>query len=104
MAPLRMTPLARPEMRRVDEANRSFQDRLVRLVQQVVGSSVAIPDPFPVHRQLSDLGVSSLKMVNLMLAIEMEFDIAIPQEDITPENFHSLSTMEALVARTCAPR
>ena len=29
-------------------------------------------------------------MVNLMLAVELEFDIAIPQADITPENFQSL--------------
>ena len=40
-------------------------------------------------QQLSDLGISSLKMVNLMLAVELEFDIAIAQSDITPENFHS---------------
>jgi acyl carrier protein len=39
-------------------------------------------------------------MVNLMLAVEVEFDIAIPQNDITPENFHSLGTIEALVSRT----
>ena len=29
-------------------------------------------------------------MVNLMLAVEVEFDIAIPQSEITPENFESL--------------
>ena len=32
-------------------------------------------------------------MVNLMLAVELEFDIAIAQADITPENFHSLSSI-----------
>jgi acyl carrier protein len=43
-------------------------------------------------------------MVNLMLAVEIEFDIAIPQSDITPENFHSLASIEALVSRTLALR
>ena len=41
-------------------------------------------------------------MVNLMLAVEVEFDITIPQGDITPENFHSLATIDALVSRTLA--
>ncbi len=61
-----------------------------------------IPEPFPVDRQLSELGLSSLKMVNLMLSVEMEFDIMIPQADITPENFHNLASIAALVERTLA--
>jgi acyl carrier protein len=39
-------------------------------------------------------------MVNLMLAVELEFDIAIPQSDITPENFQSCASIEALVEKT----
>jgi acyl carrier protein len=78
--------------------------RLVAVVKVVLGSGSAPADPFPVDAQLSDLGVSSLKMVNLMLAVELEFDIAIAQSDITPENFHSLSSIEALVSRTLGQR
>ncbi len=78
--------------------------QLVALVKQLLGPNAATPDPFPVGQQLSDLGVSSLKMVNLMLAVELEFDIAIPQSDITPENFHSVAAIEALVVRTLAQR
>ena len=79
-------------------------EQLVALVKHLLGPSAAIPEPFPVNQQLSDLGVSSLKMVNLMLAVELEFDIAIPQSDITPENFHSVAAIEALVVRTLAQR
>jgi len=43
-------------------------------------------------------------MVNLMLAVELEFDIAIPQSDITPENFHSVATIQTLVVRTLSQR
>ena len=78
--------------------------RLVALVKQTLGADSALPQPFPVDRQLSDLGVSSLKMVNLMLAVELEFDIAIPQSDITPENFHSVATIQAMVVRTLSLR
>jgi acyl carrier protein len=74
-------------------------NRLIALVKQVSGSATAFPSPFPVDTQLSDLGVTSLKMVNLMLAVEVEFDIAIPQSDITPENFRSLGSIQSLVQR-----
>jgi acyl carrier protein len=79
-------------------------EQLVALVKQTLGSQATFPHPFPVEQQLSELGVSSLKMVNLMLAVELEFDIAIPQSDITPENFHSVAAIEALVVRTLSQR
>lgn len=85
----------------MDPQNKAgVRGRLVTLVKHLMGSGIAIPDPFPVDAVLSDLGISSLKMVNLMLAVEVEFDIAIPQADITPENFHSLASIEMLVTRT----
>jgi len=80
--------------------NDSLQSRLIGLVKQLLDPGAVIPDPFPVSQQLSELGLSSLKMVNLMLSVEMEFDIMIPQAEITPENFHSLESIERLVERT----
>ncbi len=79
-------------------------DRLIALVKQVSGSAAVFPSPFPVETQLSDLGVTSLKMVNLMLAVEVEFDLAIPQSDITPENFQSLGSIQALVQKMLSLR
>jgi acyl carrier protein len=79
-------------------------NRLISLVKQVSGSAAVFPSPFPVATQLSDLGVTSLKMVNLMLAVEVEFDIAIPQSDITPENFQSLASIESLVQKMLSLR
>ena len=80
------------------------RDRLITLVKQVSGSAAVFPSPFPVDTQLSDLGVTSLKMVNLMLAVEVEFDIAIPQSDITPENFQSLGSIQSLVQKMLSMR
>jgi len=79
-------------------------EQLVALVKQTLGANAVLPHPFPVDQQLSDLGISSLKMVNLMLAVELEFDIAIPQSDITPENFHSVAAIQSLVVRTLSQR
>lgn len=86
------------------KAVEGVRNQLVALVKQTLGSGSAVPHPFPVGRQLSDLGISSLKMVNLMLAVELEFDIAIPQSDITPENFHSVAAIQALVLRMLSLR
>jgi acyl carrier protein len=37
-----------------------------------------------------------------MLAVEVEFAITIPQADITPENFASIASVEALVLKLTA--
>ena len=91
-------------MYRVDLQKEDVSDRLISLVKSVLGAGGVVPNPFPLEAQLSDLGVSSLKMVNLMLAVEVEFDIAIAQTDITPENFHSVQSIQSLVERTLALR
>ena len=36
-------------------------------------------------------------MVNLMLAVEAEFDVKIPDRDMTPANFRTVARIEALV-------
>jgi acyl carrier protein len=86
------------------QVKEGVSERLISLVKAVLGAGGVVPSPFPLDAQLSDLGISSLKMVNLMLAVEVEFDIAIAQADITPENFHSLQSIEALVTRTVGQR
>lgn len=49
---------------------------------------------------LREAGLTSLDMVNLMLAIEAEFDIEIPQSAMTPDNFDTVGAIERLVAVT----
>ncbi len=46
---------------------------------------------------LVDVGLTSMDMVNLMLGVEAEFDFTIPQDEITPENFQSIKTLERMV-------
>jgi acyl carrier protein len=37
-------------------------------------------------------------MVSLVLSVEAEFGIKIPEREITPTNFRSIATIETLVA------
>lgn len=55
--------------------------------------------PLDVTQPLSKAGLTSLDMVNLMLAVEVEFDLEIPQGQMTPENFSSIGAIERLVGR-----
>ena len=51
-----------------------------------------------VDQNLSDAGLTSLDMVNLMLAIEDAFGIEIPQKRMTPANFRTIAAIEQLVS------
>jgi len=74
------------------------RERLIGLVRQILGQPTK-PLLLKIDARLSDLGMSSIKMVSLMLAVEAEFDVTIPQSEITPENFDSIGAIEALVLR-----
>jgi acyl carrier protein len=81
-----------------NESDRTPRERLIDQIRQILGQPAA-SRPLPIDARLSELGMSSIKMVNLMLAIEIEFNITIPQIDITPENFESIGSIEELVRR-----
>jgi acyl carrier protein len=74
------------------------RERLLRIVGDILGKSDSVAQ-LPVEGRLSELGMTSLKMVNLMLAVEVEFELTIPQSDITPDNFRSVGSVEALLMR-----
>lgn len=74
----------------------TIRERLISLIRKILGPQAAAK-PLPIDARLADLGMSSLKMVNLMLEMEVQFDVAIPQADITPDNFASISSVEALI-------
>jgi acyl carrier protein len=78
------------------------QGRLVALVKSILKQN-AITADFEPATLLVDVGLTSMDMVNLMLAVEAEFDFTIPQSDITPENFQSVATLNRLVVSQLAP-
>jgi len=81
----------------------AMRNRLLGLVERVLDRPGAGPT-LPPDASLSELGVSSLKMVSLMLSVEAEFNLGIPQNEITPENFRSINSIEGLVRRLIAAK
>ena len=82
-------------MGRRAQANR--QARIFGLVTGLM-SNPALAARLKSDQPLYDVGLSSLDMVNLMLAVEAEFDVEVPQKEMAPENFRSVAAIERLIA------
>jgi acyl carrier protein len=71
-------------------------DDVAQLVRRILEersiNAVIAPDS-----DLRDVGLSSLDMVALVLSVEAEFNVTIPETQITPANFRSISSINALV-------
>jgi acyl carrier protein len=76
--------------------NTSVQDRVLFVVRSVLKQNSIIADVHPESR-LVDMGLDSMDMVALMLKVEAEFDLTLPQPEITPENFQSVKTLELMI-------
>jgi acyl carrier protein len=79
------------------QAVNDVQSRLLALVRSILDQNAIAANLQPATL-LVDVGLTSMDMVNLMLAVEAEFDFTIPQSEITPENFQSVETLKRLVA------
>ena len=82
--------------------NANVGDRVLTLVRAILEQNSIVADVRPDSR-LVDVGLTSMDMVNLMLSVEAEFDFTIPQDQITPENFQSVKTLEAMIAGQLQP-
>jgi acyl carrier protein len=80
----------------LDRRMKSPTERISGLVNLLLAErSLQLP-AFP-DDDLRSLGLGSLDMVNLVLAVESEFDVSIPDADITPARFRSIATIATLV-------
>jgi acyl carrier protein len=82
-----------------EEPSRAIEARLRNLVFEILLQSARKAAAFTRDDTLAEIGLGSMDMISLMLAVESEFQIEIPQEEITPEAFRSVATIEALVVR-----
>ena len=78
-------------------AGHSPRDRVIGLVRDILERRSAARD-FAVDDDLREVGLTSLDLVNLMLAVEAEFDLKIADVDMTLRNFRSVAAIEALLA------
>jgi acyl carrier protein len=58
--------------------------------------------PIAADQKLEELGLTSMDMVNLMLAIEAEFDLTIPGSKLIPANFRTLAAINSLIVQLAA--
>jgi acyl carrier protein len=72
-------------------------DRVVGIVREILERR-SVNRPILPDDDLREAGLNSLDMVNLMLAVEAELDLKIPDADMTLRNFRSISAIEILVA------
>jgi acyl carrier protein len=79
-------PAFQPEPKIADVVHQLLRDR-------------SIDREFALQDNLRDVGLTSLDMTSLVLAVEGEFSIRIPDRAITPANFMSVATIGRLVAR-----
>jgi acyl carrier protein len=82
--------------------NTDVRNRIIKLVKGILEQNSLAADVTP-QAKLVDVGLTSMDMVNLMLAVEAEFDLTIPQAEITPDNFQSPETIERMVTKQIAP-
>ena len=78
--------------------NVDVRTRIIALVKVILEQNAISADVTP-EALLVDVGLTSVDMVNLMLGVEAEFDFTIPQDEITPENFQSVETLQRMVLR-----
>ena len=83
-------PAFEPESNIADVVHQLLRDR-------------AIDREFAFEDNLRDVGLTSLDMTSLVLAVEAEFSIRIPDRAITPANFMSVATIGRLVATLSNP-
>jgi acyl carrier protein len=76
--------------------NADVQNRILALVKTILEQNAISVELNPESR-LVDVGLTSMDMVNLMLGVEAEFDLTIPQAEITPENFQSIAALETMI-------
>jgi acyl carrier protein len=72
-------------------------DDVAQLVRRILDER-SINAVISSESDLRDVGLTSLDMVALVLSVEAEFDLTIPEAQITSANFRSISSISALVA------
>ena len=80
----------------LDRTEPKAAERVTALVRQLLAKR-NLNRPVSADESLTACGLSSLDVVNLMLAVEGEFGIKIPDRDMTPTNFRSIASIAALV-------
>jgi acyl carrier protein len=80
----------------LDRSNHIAADRVAILVRRVMGNQ-PMAKPIGPDDDLRACGLSSLGLVNLMLSVETEFGLEVPEQEMTPANFRTIARIVELV-------
>ncbi len=80
-----------------ESKNDESQSRVIGVVQRLLAERSIVRSVAP-DDDLREAGLSSLDMVSLVLSVEAEFDVLVPELSITPAHFRSVSAITALIA------
>jgi acyl carrier protein len=78
-------------------AEGTLRTRITAIVEALIARRGGAA-PVSADQNLTDAGLTSLDMVNLMLAIEDDFGVEIPQRRMTPANFRTIAAIEGMLA------
>lgn len=82
----------------LDRGNTDAKQRVASLVQTLLAKR-GVVRTIGDDDDLGESGLSSLDIVNLMLSVETEFDLRIPERDMMPSNFRTIARIDALIAK-----
>jgi acyl carrier protein len=87
-----------PDVTRLDECTRTVQEKVIELASISLGRGSDAPS---VDESLygAEAGFDSFSLLEFILRLEDEFEIAIPDEDLDPDIFRSINTVVAYVLR-----
>ena len=85
-----------------DRSSNSATERVISVVQRLLTQRSINRSIVPAD-DLRDAGLTSMDMVNLVLAVETEFDVMIPESSITPANFRSVAAISSLIGALQQP-
>lgn len=88
-----------PEMSSVVESIPDVDERVTRAIARVLDAEPHTLSGFDMDAHLSDLGLNSMKVVELLLEIESEFEVTLPDELLVAETFRTAANLKAAVAR-----
>jgi len=80
----------------LDRTTADVTDRVTQLVRRIMGKQ-AVKQAIGHDDDLRANDLSSLVLVNLMLSVETEFAVKIPEREMTPANFRSIARIADLV-------
>jgi acyl carrier protein len=80
------------------EPNRdSTEGRIIGVVQRLLAERSIERNVDP-GDDLREAGFDSLNLVRLVLSVEAEFGLVVPEQSITPANFRTVSSISGLVS------